>query len=974
MGNAQQRSRSNDEGAKGAEGTEAFPAAAAERIESARSGHGERLDLSGLGVSLLPNGSHLSQVSVLMAPRNHIRILASTFGSEWAQLTTIDLSHNALTVLPSDVTRLTALQTLTLAGNALLTLDLSEHSDASVFAHMPHMRRIDLAHNALTAIPAQILRLPLLEVVVLRGNGIHHIPRDAFPDPRTRLARLTRLDLARNRIDAFSLALVDPLVALCVLSLASNHLRSITQSLPELPSGHRDLEQMQGLKQQRPSKESAETKVTHTQRKGKASSSKASNSTQSSPINSLDSAASPVLGQKGSASDNSALNGIGENRICSFPASLQTLDVQENWLRDFPEFHRPMHNLVSLNISRNQLTTLPSPLSRLASLESLILSHNRLSVLPPDISYLTTLDELDLSNNVLASLPETLGSMRCLRKLHLHRNSLTSLPSSLWKLPSIRLLNLCSNFISALPQLVQTDSPLTECLVELYLSDNQLTEFPQQLLHCTNITSLGISYNNISALSQDMDRLVDLRLLFTSGNQLWNLPEKLKDIFGLRWVYINHNRMRDLPDVLGDLPLEILDFTGIEAASSVASHVTGMMGDFGASGGAGRRRSDGFRLHPTITSSNRFSVGFGDMIGRRQTMEDSIAIKGSFRGLHDEDLFGVFDGHGTGGKGKIAADYIAYHIPKELESSLEAIIFPVGEPTRKAAASKERIFKSKKERPNGIATLVEEEHEDEAEAEAKAEAEAGSPTDASDDTYNVDCTNQEVTADVPPVGVPKNSVQIGDENAHTGEDDDENVESFNHSPQERKLILNAMRDVFLKVNTALLEEIKQQGDVVGSTAAVAYVRRNILYVANAGDSRVLLCRDSHAIQLTMDHRPQLESEELRIKKAGGFVSSNLRVNNELSVSRAFGDARLVPIVTAEPHLTSIQLFATRDKFLVIACDGLFDVMSNQQVVDHVRVECAKTTPSATAAACRLRDMAYQLGSTDNISVVVVFLA
>lgn len=132
------------------------------------------------------------------------------------------------------------------------------------------------------------------------------------------------------------------------------------------------------------------------------------------------------------------------------------------------------------------------------------------------------------------------------------------------------------------------------------------------------------------------------------------------------------------------------------------------------------------------------------------------------------------------------------------------------------------------------------------------------------------------------------------------------------------------------------------GPNCGSTACVAVIRGNKLVVANAGDSRCVLSRKGQAHNLSKDHKPDLEVEKDRILKAGGFIQVG-RVNGSLNLARAIGDMefkqnKYLPaekqVVTADPDVTSVEL-CEDDEFLVIACDGIWDCMSSQQLVDFI---------------------------------------
>jgi hypothetical protein len=97
----------------------------------------------------------------------------------------------------------------------------------------------------------------------------------------------------------------------------------------------------------------------------------------------------------------------------------------------------------------------------------------------------------------------------------------------------------------------------------------------------------------------------------------------------------------------------------------------------------------------------------------------------------------------------------------------------------------------------------------------------------------------------------------------------------------------------------------------GATAIVAVIVGKTLTVANAGDSRAVLCRDGDAFPLSFDHKPQSEIERGRIQKAGGFVNQVGRVNGNLNLSRSIGDLKYKQVegitkaeqmITAEPDI------------------------------------------------------------------------
>ncbi|CAN0546816.1 unnamed protein product, partial [Ectocarpus sp. 12 AP-2014] len=123
----------------------------------------------------------------------------------------------------------------------------------------------------------------------------------------------------------------------------------------------------------------------------------------------------------------------------------------------------------------------------------------------------------------------------------------------------------------------------------------------------------------------------------------------------------------------------------------------------------------------------------------------------------------------------------------------------------------------------------------------------------------------------------------------------------------------------------------------GSTAVTAFVRGRRLVVGNVGDSRAVLCSDGRALPMSSDHKPNKPEERRRIQALGGRVVYSFgipRVNGILAVSRAFGDRNMKGAVNAEPDVRERDL-ERHDDFLVLATDGLWDVMTSQEVCNIV---------------------------------------
>jgi protein phosphatase PTC1 len=113
----------------------------------------------------------------------------------------------------------------------------------------------------------------------------------------------------------------------------------------------------------------------------------------------------------------------------------------------------------------------------------------------------------------------------------------------------------------------------------------------------------------------------------------------------------------------------------------------------------------------------------------------------------------------------------------------------------------------------------------------------------------------------------------------------------------------------------------RKNSAVGTTIIIPPVNaRRVLYSANAGDARGVLCRAGKAVRLTYDHKGSDKQEAKRITDAGGFVMSG-RVNGVLAVTRSLGDSAMKEFVVGAPYTTETEL-CDEDEFLVLACDGV----------------------------------------------------
>ncbi|XP_024373389.1 probable protein phosphatase 2C 11 isoform X2 [Physcomitrium patens] len=328
--------------------------------------------------------------------------------------------------------------------------------------------------------------------------------------------------------------------------------------------------------------------------------------------------------------------------------------------------------------------------------------------------------------------------------------------------------------------------------------------------------------------------------------------------------------------------------------------------------------------------------GLSAMQGWRDSMEDAHKAILNVDKNTSTSIFGIFDGHG----GKLVAKFCAKHLHQEV---LKSEAYAKGD----LKASLEYSFLRMDEMMKGASGWK----------ELQSLEETSSQLD-----------------------------KLGNGNSSSNaREDDESDYSY--------AVLTESNDSNLATKKHKYSDF--QGPIYGSTAVVALIRGNKLFVANAGDSRCIMSRRGEAVNLSIDHKPNLEHERKRIESAGGFVHGG-RVNGSLNLTRAIGDMEfkgrpdLPPdkqVVTCCPDVVEVDL-GPGDEFIVLACDGIWDVMSSQAVVDFVKSRlptvCAPTivtiilSQTKTLSSLCEEILDYCLSPTtrqqegcDNMSIIIV---
>jgi len=355
--------------------------------------------------------------------------------------------------------------------------------------------------------------------------------------------------------------------------------------------------------------------------------------------------------------------------------------------------------------------------------------------------------------------------------------------------------------------------------------------------------------------------------------------------------------------------------------------------------------------HPAQYSD--YSVGVHDAQGARLTMEDAYSFVVDFAGIRGQGFFAIFDGHA----GPEAAEWCGNHFHERLLTDLKENpdmgIPDVMNKTFLGVDHELSNLSEDKGLSSGCTAVT---------VFLRVEDAQGHQTFLQNQAPLDDVSMSSSLAE----DSPSNSAMV--------------VDPPNDLASKEKKYNNGSKSGFRSAVKSLASSVtrsRPSSPAPSSTPrsssppnaqpvfeTAPYNLRRVLYTANAGDARAVLCRAGKAVRLTYDHKGGDKQEAKRIQDAGGFVLNN-RVNGVLAVTRSLGDSSMKDFVVGAPYTTEIQLGST-DEFLILACDGLWDVALDQKAVDLVR-----DVQDCDRAAKILMEHALNEGTRDNVTVVVV---
>ena len=670
---------------------------------------------------------------------------------------------------------------------------------------------------------------------------------------------------------------------------------------------------------------------------------------------------------------------LSDNALATLPPTLlqstrqlTTLDLSGNQLALLPPWPAALGSLVHLNLSRNRLQALPEGWENLKSLETLDVSSNQLAQLTTGgFTACTALTVVNLSLNALTELPLGIGCLQLLEKLYVGANMLASLPSDLG-LDNRRLstLVLRRNRLSS-PAALEPIWAI-QTLVELDLCANGLTQLPDDVNRLVNLEVLRLSGNRLSALPSlaGLPAFVQSHggtgrgKLFINDNCFTTFPESILALRGIHTLWMDSNPIKAVPVQIGD-----------------------------------------------VSALETFSVTLAAGPSRLAPLPNTITV-GNLSRLYTCDTAWRPNGPGGGDKDKDAA-------PPALPLFLKDTDIVQSEKLPESLLHTRNIRNASTPLPRretGISQML------------------GTAPHGLEDAITVTTITGRGnvgTLDYIALFDGHGGVEAARFCQTTFHDNLRiRLEMQPANAPEQLAITNALRSAFFLTNEGLRLWLSAHGHsdrLVGCTATVVLISETNVYCANVGDSVAVLGRRRgasstpatsppssprtaanlanldavsarsqmfEALRLSTLHRPNQRYEAARVSAGGGYVSvdraTNLcRVhspyaNNGLGVSRALGDVPMGRAVSVEPSITTHKRNTDgTDLFLILACDGVTDVLSDAELVviaSGSSMEVAGNTAvvpnssGAVAAAHRIRGWAYALGSRDDLSVAVVDLS
>eukprot|EP01125_Pyxidicula_operculata_P006166 TRINITY_DN214_c0_g1_i1.p1 TRINITY_DN214_c0_g1~~TRINITY_DN214_c0_g1_i1.p1 ORF type:complete len:1338 (-),score=304.60 TRINITY_DN214_c0_g1_i1:220-4233(-) len=923
----------------------------------------ETLNIAGNKLSIFDEDSFdgLKSLQTLDLQGNQIISFSCNLQSLGGSLTTLHLQCNLISEITSTIGTLSQLEVLELHENKL------ENLPSDSFGSLQKLTKLLLYKNQMTSIPTDIG-----EMVELKDLDVSFNRLKSIPSSLSKCKNLTFLNFSYNNINSIPETLFDGLDNLQEFLINQNDITELPKSILKLKN----------IKRIECSQNSVQSNLPdiHT----------------ISDFNWLE----------------LAMNKIREipDTIC-MSKNLSILNLYGNYIERVPKLFGNLMNLKKLNLGYNQLSDLPAEMKNCSSLQELILSGNVFEKIPSSVLQLPSLTELCFSNNQLVEVSPQIENLVNLKVLRFNSNRMTELVNNIGRLINLQELDISHNEIQELPPSIICLTSLTD----LDASGNLLLTFPAGFERNIPLKQLKISFNRLRRLPNyykddvsspkdspeavetptELDRSKSQReshikvpFISCSGNVVLNDWYFSKDESKFV-IQLNKHEKKFLKYIEKEKKKKEKDESSAESTPrNTSSNRLTVDSSLSGSGDKAKTSSDGTKdkdkddskisssapVTPEIQEPVDRDTFKGSHGGKKDTNNGSNTVNSSNGGTASStETIGIKSKLilATGGATSNLNDANFPEKLKKIVKKYSAVDQDVMSYRKKLGWAEMRgrrpdmqdtvvITPSFRDNPYRTLICTFDGHSGQKSAELCAKRFVSVLSDKINDLEN---TKYEPFSDL------SSGKESGEGLSFLKASKVKNSADGGRRPRfgNEQLKPTEFEIVLTQTYNMLHSEISEKGFVDGTTALSVLVEfdNNRVIIANAGDQRVVLCRDGSPVQLTVDHKPDEPTEKARVYKEGGFVNEQKRVDGILSVSRSLGDSSLQPKVTSVPDIFVVDPIHTTDKFLIIACDGVWDVLSNEEAVKIVEKHI-----NPVAAAAALRDAAYSLGSGDNLTVIV----
>lgn len=627
-----------------------------------------------------------------------------------------------------------------------------------------------------------------------------------------------------------------------------------------------------------------------------------------------------------------------------FPPSLIAIDFSHNKITGFSEKTlKSMQNLIALNISFNKIEELPD-------------------AFPSNEDGSIYLSKFFADHNQLKSIPDSLLSSPSIEHLSVAFNELNQIGPFKW--PRLKSFNCSFNHLKELPDSFESSS----LLQEVNFSFNELSDLPKSLSHCRKVISLIASSNKFICVPHCIMAFSQLKILSLSGNKLTTLPKGFGSFFFLRFLDLSNNNF-------SVYPTQISTIRSMWFLSFSHNCLTELP----------------FPPEPSETESTEQLSTESSERSRKSSVDIVESIFPPELRLLDlsfNKLTKFSMRSGTLQKlQSLSLDYNQLSVDQLEFSNLKSVQFL----SVSCNASKTPIVNIL----TNILSIPTLTHFEYLNNDDKVSIEVPLRVHILDDsrcsvTKRFSVGYSATMGDRPSMEDSIGIEEFDDDNAifvvcdgHSGgvasataakclccefKMINEKCTTENKEEEETKVV-SYVQNSFQKINNLL----KSMNINDGCTAALAYIRGKKVFAAGIGDSRIVRVMKKGHQRVTVDAKPYNRKEYDRLRNAGLKVSSDYRINKKLAVARALGDFWCDDGLFVLPDVQTFEITGDsneneddEDVGIIIACDGLWDVMP-----DEMAAEIVRQSKTGADAAVKLKNYAFGLQSKDNISVIVV---